>query len=138
MRVRLAFLVIALTFIAGCRVSGADEEEMYRLASALTKLSAAVEATVRYENPPPGIGEKELLRLATQHDPALLKPFENYTVRVLSRDRHAIVLVCTREKHQGLLEDAGCSAKLDQHLWQAEQPKPCEFTVHVAEACAGQ
>ena len=136
MRAKIVFLALALIFTAGCRVSGADEEEMDRLASALTKLSAAVEASVGYENTPTGIGEKELLRLATQHDPALLKPFENYTVRVLSRDRHAIVLVCTKEKRQGLLEDAGCSAKLDAHLWQADPPRACEFTVKVEQACA--
>ncbi len=136
MRTKIVLFVVALTFVAGCRVSGADEEEMYRLASALTKLSAAVEATVRYEDPQPGIGEQELLRLATQHDPALLRPFENYTVRAMSQDRHAIVLLCTKDKTRGLIEDAGCSAKLDAHLWQANPPKACEFTVKVEQACA--
>lgn len=138
MRAKIVLFVVALAFVAGCRVSGADEEEMYRLASALTKLSAAVEATVRYENPLPGIGEQELLRLATQHDPSLLKPFENYSVRAMSQNRHAIVLLCTKDKTRGLIEDAGCSAKLDQHLWQAEQPKSCEFTVRIDEVCARQ
>lgn len=136
MRTKIILFVIAFTFVAGCRVSGADEEEMYRLASALTKLSAAVEATVRYEEPPPGTGEQELLRLATQHDPSLLRPFENYFVRAVSRDRHAIVLLCTKDKTRGLIEDAGCSAKLDAHLWQANPPKACEFTIKVEQTCA--
>ena len=48
-----------------------DREEMYIKASALTKLSAAVESTVRYKNPPPGLNDRELLTLATRHDPAL-------------------------------------------------------------------
>lgn len=136
MHVRLVLLVVALTFAAGCRVSGADEEEMYRLASALTKLSAAVEATVRYEEPPPGTGEQELLRLATQHDPSLLRPFENYFVRAVSQGRHAVILLCTKDKTRGLIEDAGCSAKLDAHLWQENLPQACEFTTKINEICA--
>jgi len=138
MRLKLTLFVVAWTFLASCQVTRANDEEMYRLASALTKLSAAVEATVRYENPPAGISEEELLRLATQHDPVLLKPFESYFVRVLSRDRHAIVLVCTKDKVRGLLEDAGCSARLDVHLWQAQPPKSCNFTVKVEDVCAAQ
>lgn len=138
MRLKVTLFVVALTFFAGCQLTRADDEEMYRLASALTKLSAAAEATVRYENPPDGISEEELLRLATQHDPALLKPFERYFVRVLSQDRHAIVLVCTKDREQGLIEDAGCSARLDVHLWQVQPPKSCDFTVKVEDVCAAQ
>ena len=138
MRLKFTLSVVVLTLLAGCQITRSNDEEMYRLASALTKLSAAAEATVRYENPPAGISEEELLRLATQHDPALLKPFESYFVRVLSRDRHAIVLVCTKDKGQGLLEDAGCSARLDVHLWQAQPPKSCNFTVKVEEVCTAQ
>ena len=138
MRLKLTLFVAALTFLVGCQATSANDEEMYRLASALTKLSAAAEATVRYENPPAGIGEEELLRLATQHDPVLLKPFESYFVRVLSQDRHAIVLVCTKDKDRGLIEDAGCSARLDVHLWQAQPPKPCSFTVKVEDVCMAQ
>ena len=138
MNLKRTLFVIALMFLAGCQVTKANDEEMYHLASALTKLSAAAEATVRYESPPAGIDEEELLRLATQHDPALLKSFESYFVRVLSRDRHAIVLVCTKDKARGLIEDAGCSARLDMHLWQAQPPKSCNFTIKVEDVCTAQ
>jgi hypothetical protein len=49
---------------------------MYIKASALTKLSAAVESTVRYKNPPTGLDDRELLALSTRHDPALLDNFK--------------------------------------------------------------
>jgi hypothetical protein len=81
-----------------------DTEEMYIKASALTKLSAAVESTVRYKSPPSDLDESELLKLATRHDPVLLENFNGYKVRVLCQDRHSVVLVCDAAGTQALLE----------------------------------
>ncbi len=111
---------------------------MYIKASALTKLSAAVESTVRYKNPPTGLNERELLTLATRHDPALVDNFKDYTVRVLRQSRHSVVLVCDTTGTRALLEDAGCSGPMDRHRWMGEKPEPCEFTIDTAEVCMKQ
>ena len=127
------FLLLAS---AGCTVSRAAEaEKMYVLGSALTKLSASVEATVRYENPPEGISDKELLDLSTKHDPGLMDPFAGYTLWVSRQDGHAVVLVCDKVGKIGLLEDAGCSSEMDRHLWKETPPMPCEFTITVRDVC---
>ena len=129
-------LWVLLLASGGCTTSRAAEaENMYVLGSALTKLSASVEATVRYEDPPEGISDKELLDLSTKHDPVLMDPFVDYTLRVSRQDGHAVVLVCDKEGQVGLLEDAGCSSEMDMHLWREDPPKPCEFTVKAQEAC---
>lgn len=131
--IALIFLLVAS---AGCTVSRATKaEKMYVLGSALTKLSASVEATVRYENPPEGISDKELLDLSTKHDPGLMEPFAEYGLWVSRQDGHAVVLVCDKDGKVGLLEDAGCSSEMDRHLWKENPPKPCEFTVKAREAC---
>jgi hypothetical protein len=140
MKRNLAIQGIALWFVlvasAGCSVSRAAEaEKMYILGSALTKLSASVEATVRYENPPVGIGDAELLALATKHDPGLMAPFADNKVQVLRESEHAILLVCDKEGRVGLLEDAGCSAPMDNHLWNGDPPKPCKFTIDIKVVC---
>jgi hypothetical protein len=111
-----------------------DPEEMYMKASALTKLAAAVESTVRYKNPPPEFNDQELLMLATRHDPALLDNFKGYTVRVLRQARHSVVLVCDTPGARALLEDAGCSGPMERHHWMGK-PEPCEFTINTAEVC---
>lgn len=108
---------------------------MYSLASSLTKLSSAVESTVRYKAKtiPSGISDKELLVLATKHDPKLLKPFNNYTVKVSQKNRHAIVLVCTKDGKRALLEDAGCSREMDKHLWKSSSS--CRFRLKAKNIC---
>lgn len=127
---------IALSFLTGCTSSqkNPDNEEMYVKASALTKLSAAVESTVRYKNPPAELGESELLTLATRHDPILLENFSGYKVRVLSQDRHSVVLVCDASGTRALLEDAGCTGPMDRERWKGKQ-EPCEFSIDTKALC---
>lgn len=134
--VRGFVLCFVLLAFAGCTVGrAAGAEKMYILGSALTKLSASVEAIVRYEYPPEGISEKELLALSTKHDPGIMEPFADYTLPVSRQDGHAIVLVCDKNGKIGLLEDAGCSSEMDKHLWKETPPRPCEFTITVRDVC---
>jgi hypothetical protein len=129
-------ICLILFLSIGCTHSIAgNTEDMLTLGSALTKLSSAVESTVRYKNPPAGISDSELLVLATSHDPRILKPFSDYTLRVLNQNSHAIVLVCTKDGKYALLEDAGCSTKLDRHWWQEQPDKACDFSLDIASIC---
>ena len=131
-------VALLLALAAGCapltQTQRPDREEMYIKASALTKLSAAVESTVRYKNPPSGLSDWQLLTLATRHDPALLDNFKGYRVRVLRQARHSVVLVCDTSGTRALLEDAGCTGPMDRHRWMGK-PEPCEFTTNIAEVC---
>ncbi|MEO6563420.1 MAG: hypothetical protein ABIN99_10320 [Nitrosospira sp.] len=62
-----------------------------------------------YKNPPTGLGESELLVLATQHDPIPVDNFKNYKVSVRREARHSVVLVCDASGTWALLENIGCS-----------------------------
>jgi len=137
MRQFLLLFSITVIFLSGCVQTFANEQEdMLVLASALTKLSSAVESTVRYKNPPDNATEIELLELSTQHDPRLLAPFEDYQIRVMTESRHAIVLICTADGTRRLLEDVGCSAELDFHHWEESVSNQCEFSLNVLEICS--
>lgn len=105
-------------------------------ASALTKLSATAESAVRYKDAPADLADRALLQWAASHDPALLLPFSAYTLKVLRRDRHAVVLVCTQDGAIALLEDAGCTAKLDRHRWRDAPGAVCAFTLEPGVVCA--
>jgi hypothetical protein len=126
---------ITVCLLAACATQP-TEREMNNLASALTKVSAAVDATARYRRTADGLPEAELLRFSTAHDPALLKPFDGLTVRVLRDGRDSAVLVCESRADKALLEDAGCTAKLDQHRWSNGGTNRCEFTIDIKKVCA--
>ncbi len=120
------------TFCCGCTMCLAGEqEEMFTLASALTKLTTAVESKVRFENTPTDLNSQKLLQLATQHDPGLLNPFSEYVLKTANQNRHAIVLVCTADGMKALLEDAGCTSKMDMHWWRDQPDRPCEISQNI-------
>lgn len=128
-------LALSLVVAACIAVAGPDNEEMLIKASQLTKLSTAVESTVRYKNPPVNLDVQGLLKLATQHDPQLLENFSGFRVRILSKERHSVVLICTEDGQRGLLEDAACTPALDKHHWKDSPSQPCEFTVTTETSC---
>jgi hypothetical protein len=139
----VAFLALTLT---GClhhsrrpshlgASSTASSEELRTLGSAMTKVSAAAEAAVRYKDHPANLSEEGLLAFATQHDPSLLQPFREYKLRIKGEEGHAVVLVCTKDGAIALLEDAGCSGPMDKTLWETDPPRPCDFSLRVRDVC---
>lgn len=130
-------LLVAITVAAtACQIGSATDESgrMYQLASALTKLSSVVESTCYYKSPPSDATDHTLLSLATAHDATLLEPFAGFKLRAECKQQHGFVLVCSKDGDRGLLEDAGCSGKLDRHLWKS-RANGCEFTLSVQASC---
>ena len=129
-------LCFLIAIVSGCATTpyAPGESEMLRRASAMTKLSAAMEAYVRFGNPAPSATSPELLAEGTAHDPTLLNNMGTYTIKVLARERHAVVLMCTQTGERALLEDAGCTGPLETHHWK-QAGQPCDFTVDVAAVC---
>ena len=128
--------MIVFITLFGCSFSAADEEtKYYQLASALTKLSTSVEATVRYEKIPDDATSNDIILQSTSHDKRLLQPYDSYKIKVHVEDRHAIVLLCKSSEDEAYLEDAGCSAELDKHHWKTKVIESCNATLNLAQLC---
>ena len=132
----LSFVLITVISLSAC--AHASKDEMYTLASALLKVTAATESAVRYKGAPSELKDYELVKFATKHDPNLLSPLKGYTVKASSvatdKGKRAVLLVCNKKGTVALLEDAGCSAALDKHRWQ--QSSPCAFSLNIYETCS--
>jgi len=100
----------------------------------LTKLTKAVESKVHYDPECASkMTERQLLYYAIAHDPELLEPFKNMKVRILQQNKHAILLICTKDGSIAFFEDAGCTPELDW-TWNEKDPsRPCEFSLNVCE-----
>ena len=120
--------------LAGC-ASRPSENEMNHLASSLTKVTAAVDANVRYRHPPEDMDSVELLRSATEHDSSLLQPFSSYTLLARREGRQSVVLLCDPRTGAALLEDSGCTPHLDVHRWQSPILEQCEFSLDLGKIC---
>lgn len=131
----LVYLALA-SLLAACALRP-SEREMNYLASALTKVSAAVDATVRFRPPPAAASEAEMLQASTAHDPGLLRPFADYILRVQRSGRASAVLVCDRAAKTALLEDAGCTARADVCSIAKRAGGDCEQKVANSETTNG-
>lgn len=130
------YFVILIAFsLTACIHTANNDEEMLILSSTLTKLSKYVEMEVRYENPPEGISTNELLQRSTKHDPEILNAFTGYSIQIKNEDRHASILICTKDMERGLIEDVACTPQLDVHLWRDTSNSPCKFTLSINDIC---
>jgi len=136
--IRRGIVVIAAVLSAACAAHAQipSDEEMLINASALTKVAAAVESAVKFRDAPASLTEAELLSFATAHDPEMLEPFRGYSVRPRRVGMDTSVLLCTADNKIGLLEDAGCSAESDAHLWKRSPSPSCDFHLNLTQVCS--
>ena len=127
-------LTAFVLLVTGC-ATPTSEREMNAMASALTKLAAAVDATVRYDNPPASLPDTELVRIATAHDPSLASPFAKLDVRVQRDGQNSSVLICRARAGQAMLEDAGCTTMVERHHWRSPTALACVPTINLTTAC---
>jgi len=127
------FLLAMLISEASC---GPTPDKMQTLGDQLRRLTAAVQGEVIADPAgTAGLSDRELLARATAHDPALLKPFDHYSVRTSREASYVSVLVCTPDGKNGLLEDTNCTVPLDKELWRESPAPACQPTVRLAEVC---
>lgn len=127
------FLVVMLVTEASC---GPRPKKMEVLGDELRRLTAAVQGEVSADPAgTAGLSDGELLARAAADDPALLKPFDDYSLRTTREGDYVSVLVCTKDGKRGLLEDTNCTVTLDRPLWRDSPEAACAPTVRLADVC---
>jgi hypothetical protein len=83
---------------------------------------------------PIAVDDAELLAAATEHDKLLLADeFKHYQLKVEYQNAHAVLLLCNKDGNRALMEDVGCTARLDRLV--SEKNTPCSFTLKVNRDC---
>ncbi|MFA5040443.1 MAG: hypothetical protein WC464_02265 [Bdellovibrionales bacterium] len=134
---RKLILFFVLSITVGCSYAPAprDQMEYYPLGSSLTQLSRVIEGKLYSGRLPADLNGDMLLKEATRDNPNLLLPFGDYKMKANRSGRHVALLVCDKEETRAILEDAGCTGTLEKHLWQAQSPQPCEFSIDLITLC---
>ena len=127
--------IVGLLFVFGC--AGQQHQPMYSLSVELNKLTTAAEGYEHYVKPPVSMGDVEFLKNATEHDPGLLKPFEEYKLSVVRKNGHVSILVCSEDGH-ALLQDVGCTGKFDRHIWKTDPQLLCNQVNDGMSVCPAQ
>src|SRR5689334_5195191 len=94
---------------------GAQERGL--LSTKMVNLSSAVETYFSGLSRAPTDGDVVILQNATHHNPRLLaQEFAPYMLKVQYQNPHAVLLLCSGDGTHAIMEDAGCSARLDRQV----------------------
>jgi len=136
MKHRLLISLVAALLVGACAspiAAAPDAKERGRLSIKMVNLSSAVDAYFADLAEAPIDSDADILDKATRHDPRLLAPeFEPYLLKVQYQKSYAVLLLCSKDGGRAIMEDAGCSARLDR---QVTHTAPCEFTLVVKQSC---
>ena len=135
MKYRTLIGLIALVLCACNATVGStpNAKERGRLSTQMVNLSSAVDAHFTDLPQAPTDSDAVILQKATRHDKRLLAPeFELYMLKVQYQNPYAVLLLCSKDGQWAIMEDAGCSARLDH---QVMDRAPCKFTLRVKRGC---
>lgn len=136
MKCRALIGVIPTLLLAACLSATAappDNGERGRLSTKMVNLSEAVDTYFSGLSKTPTDSDTVIMQNATQHDKRLLATeFEHYVLKVQYQNPYAILLLCSKDGKKAIMEDAGCTARLDR---QVINDSSCEFTLHVNQGC---
>jgi hypothetical protein len=133
----LILIILATSMLLGACVApivaAPDAEERGRLSTKMVNLSSAVDTYFTDLSKAPSDSDATILQNATRHDERLLaSDFEPYMLKVKYLNPYAVLLLCSKDGTRAIMEDAGCSARLDR---QVTNEAPCEFTLLVNQGC---
>ena len=129
----LALLIPILLLTACVTATEPTAEQRGILSTRMVNLSAAVDIYFYDLGKAPTDSDSVILQKATEHDKRLLAPeFANYELKVQYQNPYAVLLLCSKDGKSAIMEDAGCTARLDR---QVTHSAPCEFTLHVNQGC---
>lgn len=136
MKYRALMGLLAALLLCACSTpvdSAPSAKERGRLSTQMVNLSSAVDAYFADLSQAPADSDIVILQNATRHDKRLLATeFEPYMLKVQYQNPYAVLLLCSKDGKWAIMEDAGCSARLDrQVIYRA----PCEFTLRVRQGC---
>jgi hypothetical protein len=129
--VQYTFVLLWLIVVAGCVTTPTQRAE--RLVTPLPKLTAAVDALVRYPDPAYPVPDDQLVAVAIKDLPGLQKAFAGYPIKVWHDAKNVVILVCSPDGKYAWLEDASWTAGVVDHKWYlSNPPTPAEFTMDPA------
>jgi hypothetical protein len=129
----LIFSAVLVILLVGCTYTGTvravDQEEMSKLESNVILLTIKVDDLYRTNKIPTGADDKTILGLATEKDQNVRDALKEYAARFKVESGHAVVLICTKDQKQALVEMSACSIGPDSKPWKSNGCVPCQFTL---------
>lgn len=99
----------------------------------IIRLAKAVDVVV--DKLPPTAKDQEIFSEAVQRsgDPNLLKPFDGLVLKARIQDGIGIILLCSQDGKEGIIEDVTCTTRPDCHR---PSGSPCTYLLDPKLVCS--
>lgn len=133
-RKTLSLLVITI-FLSGCAICppvDPQQKLIMQLDDYLIKLSKAID--VLADKLPPDAKDEEIFEAAVKRsgNSDLLKPFEGLVRKARIEDGTGVILLCSPDGKDGIIEDVTCTTRPDMHR---PTGSPCTYLLDVKRVC---
>jgi hypothetical protein len=129
-------LFVLVTFVSGCALCPRVDPKyklIMKLDDYMIPLAKAVDIVV--DELPPEAKDQEILLAAVKRsgNPGLLKPFEGYVLRARMENGVGVLLLCSPDGKEGIIEDVTCTTRPDTHR---PTGSPCTYLLDVKRVCS--
>lgn len=133
-KISVLFL-LAITFVSGCALCppvDSKQKLIMHFDDYMIPLSKVVDVVA--DKLPPDAMDQEILLAAVERsgDPNLLRPFEGYVLKARVQDGIGIILLCSPDGKEGIIEDVTCTTRPDTHR---PTGSPCAYLLDVKRVC---
>jgi hypothetical protein len=135
-RKAFTLLLLAITLFSGCaRCPAIDPQQklIMHFDDYMIPLAKAVDAVA--DKLPPGAKDQEIFQAAVERsgNPSLLRPFDGYVLKARIEDGIGVILLCSPDGKEGIIEDVTCTTRPDTHR---PTGSPCAYLLDVKRVCS--
>jgi hypothetical protein len=132
----LILLSLTVTIVFGCAICPPVDPKaklVMELDNYLIPLAKAVDVVI--DRLPPNAKDQEIFLAAVERsgDPGLLKPFDGYVLKAQIEDGSGVILVCSKDGKEGIIEDVTCTTRPDTYR---PSGSPCAYLLDVKRVCS--
>jgi hypothetical protein len=129
-------LIVIIFLISGCSLCPQIDPKLkliMRFDDPIISLSRAVDVVV--DTLPPDAKDEEIFSAAVKRsgDPSLLRAFEGYVRKARIENGVGVILICSPDGKEGIIEDATCTTRPDSFR---PSGSPCEYLLDIGRVCA--
>lgn len=133
MKTKLLLLGILLAAVTPAHAG--EAERMLHMAARAQIVARSVDDAARSPLVSPTLIGEELVAEAVSFNPSQLDDLRGYYVTAQRQGGLSAILVCDANRQVALLEDAGCTQKVEAHRWREDPKGPCAFTLLPVDVC---
>jgi len=134
-KISILFL-LTITFVSGCALCppvDPKQKLIMHFDDYMIPLAKAVDVVA--DKLPPDAKDREILLAAVNRsgNPSLLKPFDGYVLKVRIQNGVGVILLCSPDGKEGIIEDVTCTTRPDTHR---PRGSPCTYLLDVKRVCS--